>query len=167
MSLVCISPIFSVTDTIDWYINRFCLSWTILVGISIGFVCRGQYWLVYLPVLSVVYNNGWYITLICLSLTILVCISRSLSFLNNIGWHINRFCLSWTIMVGLSPKFVCHGQYWLLYLPVLSVVDNNGWYINVGISHGFVDNNDWYSSVFFLSWTIMVGISTGFVCLGQ
>ena len=31
----------------------------------------------------------------------------------------------------------------------------------------FMDNNDWYSSVFFLSWTIMVGIATGFVCLGQ
>ena len=32
----------------------------------------------------------------------------------------------------------------------------------------FMDNNDWYSScVFFLSWTIMFGIATGFVCLGQ
>ena len=31
----------------------------------------------------------------------------------------------------------------------------------------FMDNNDWYSSGFFLSWKIMVGISTGFVCLGQ
>ena len=31
----------------------------------------------------------------------------------------------------------------------------------------YMDNNDWYSSVFFLSWTIMVGIATGFVCLGQ
>ena len=43
------------------------------------------------------------------------------------------------------------------------------WAINVGISHGlsFMDNNDWYSSFFFLSWTIMFGIATGFVCLGQ
>ena len=70
MSLVCISPNFfchghywlvyqlvlSVVDKNGWYINRFCLSWTILVGKSIGFVCRGQYWLVYLPVLSVVDN---------------------------------------------------------------------------------------------------------------
>ena len=31
----------------------------------------------------------------------------------------------------------------------------------------FMDNNDCYSSVFFLSWIIMVGIATGFVCLGQ
>ena len=31
----------------------------------------------------------------------------------------------------------------------------------------FMDNNDWYSSVFFLSWTIMVGIATVFVCHGQ
>ena len=43
------------------------------------------------------------------------------------------------------------------------------WAINVGISHGlsFMDNNDWYSLFFFLSWTIMFGIATGFVCLGQ
>ena len=100
-----------------------------MIGLSTDFVFHGQYWLVNHPVLSVVDNNGWYIQ-ICLSLTILVGISRSLSFVNNFGWYINRFCLSWTIMVGLSPKFVCHGQYWLLYLPVLSVVDNNDWYIN-------------------------------------
>ena len=31
----------------------------------------------------------------------------------------------------------------------------------------FMDNNDWYSSVFFLSWTIMVGIAIVFVCHGQ
>ena len=31
----------------------------------------------------------------------------------------------------------------------------------------FMDNNDWYSSVIFLSWTIMVGIATLFVSLGQ
>ena len=54
-------------------------------------------------------------------------------------------------MVGLSPKFVCHGQYWLLYLPVFSVVDNNGWYIT------------WFC----LSWTIMIGIAQFFFCRGQ
>ena len=46
-------------------------------------------------------------------------------------------------MVGLSPKDVFHGQYWLLYLPVLPVGISTGfdcllWTINVGISHGFV-----------------------------
>ena len=48
MSLICISPIFfchghywlvyqlvlSVVDKNDWYINRFCLSWTILVVVG-------------------------------------------------------------------------------------------------------------------------------------
>ena len=109
-------PVLSVLDNNGWKINLFCLSWTILVCLSIGFVCLD--------------NNSWVINRFCLSLTIFVGISRSLSFVNNFGWYINRFCLSWTIMVGLSPKFVCHGQYWLLYLPVLSVVDNNDWYIN-------------------------------------
>ena len=33
-------------------------------------------------------------------------------------------------MVGLSTDFVFHGQYWLVYHLVLSVVDNIGWYIN-------------------------------------
>ena len=64
-----------------------------MVGISLIFVCLGQFRCVYDPVLSVVDNIGWYIT-----------------------W----FCLSWTVMVGLSPSgqswlvylqfFVCHGQ---------------------------------------------------------
>ena len=55
-------PILSVMDSYNWYITRFCLSWTILVGISTGFVClkmvgistsfvcHEQQWLVYLPV---------------------------------------------------------------------------------------------------------------------
>ena len=30
-------------------------------------------------------------------------------------------------MVGLSTDFVFYGQYWLVYHPVLSVVDNIGW----------------------------------------
>ena len=39
-------------------------------------------------------------------------------------------------MIGLSPCFVCRGQYvcdeqkWLVYHPVLSVMDSNGWYIS-------------------------------------
>ena len=32
-------------------------------------------------------------------------------------------------MVGISTGFVCHGQYWLVYQSVLSVVDNIGCYI--------------------------------------
>ena len=121
-------PVLSVLDNNGWKINLFCLSWTILVCLSIGFVCLD--------------NNSWAMSRFCPSLTITVGISRlyviddigwyisQFLFVNKIGWSINRFCLSWTIMVGLSPKYVCHGQYWLLYLPVLSAVDNNGLYIN-------------------------------------
>ena len=80
-------------------------------------------------------------------------------------------------MVGLSPKFVCHGQYWLLYLPVLSVVDNNGWHItHFCMSWTYrcvydpvlsvVDNIGWYITLFCLLWTVMVGIVPDFVCLG-
>ena len=32
-----------------WYITRFCLLWTVMVGISPRFFCRGQNWLVYQP----------------------------------------------------------------------------------------------------------------------
>ena len=53
-------------------------------------ICRGQYWLVYLPMLYVMNKNGWYIT---------------------------RFCLFWTVMVGISPSFFCRGQNWLVYQP--------------------------------------------------
>ena len=62
-----------------------------------------------------------------------------------------RFCLSWIILVGISPGFVCYGQLWLVKYPVLSVLDNIGWYI----------------FLFCLSWTKMDGISTGFVCHGN
>ena len=48
--MVGISPSFSVVDKIGWYINRISLLWTILVVISTGFVCHGQYWLVNPPV---------------------------------------------------------------------------------------------------------------------
>ena len=57
---------FSVVDKIGLYINRISLLWTILVVISTGFVCHGQYWLVNPPVfLSVVNNIGCYISLVC------------------------------------------------------------------------------------------------------
>ena len=56
-----------VVNNIGWYINRFCLSWTIMVVLSTDFVIHGQYWLVYHPVLSVVDNIGWYINWFCLS----------------------------------------------------------------------------------------------------
>ena len=54
-------------------------------------------------------------------------------------------------LVGISTGFVCCGQKWLVYQPVLSVVDNIGWYI----------------SRMCLAWTILVGKSTGFVFHGQ
>ena len=53
--MVGISPsFFSVVDKIGWYINgwyitRFCLLWTVMVGISPSSFCRGQNWLVYQP----------------------------------------------------------------------------------------------------------------------
>ena len=113
-----------------------------MIGISTGFVCHGQYWLVYQSVLSAVDNNGWYIF---------------------------QSCMSWTILIGISPSFVCHGQYWLVYLPVLSVVDNIGWYITRYVCRGqywvayftvvsVVDNIGWYITQFCLPWTVMVGI---------
>ena len=54
-------------------------------------------------------------------------------------------------MVGISSSFVCRGQYWLVYHPVLFFMDNIGWYI----------------SQFCLSLTILAGISPVFVCRGQ
>ena len=91
-------------DNTGCYINRFCLSWTILVGKSPCFVCREQYWLLYIPGLCAMNKTGWYIT---------------------------RFCPLLTIMVGISPSFFCRGQNWLVYQPVLSVVDKNSWYIKI------------------------------------
>ena len=86
-------------------------------------------------------------------------------------------------MVGISSSFVCRGQYWLVYHPVLFVMDNIGWYISqfclsltilAGISPVFVcrgqywvvyftvvsvvDNIGWYITKFCLPWTVMVGI---------
>ena len=34
-------------------------------------------------------------------------------------------------MVVISTGFVCHGQYWLVNPPVLSVVNNIGCYISL------------------------------------
>ena len=76
-------PDLSVVDNTGCYINRFCLSWTILVGKSPCFVCCEQYWLLYIPGLCAMNKTGWYIT---------------------------RFCPLWTIMVGISPRFFCCGQ---------------------------------------------------------
>ena len=44
--MVGISPILYVLDNFDVFMTRFCLSLTIFVGISPGFVCYGQLWLV-------------------------------------------------------------------------------------------------------------------------
>ena len=71
--------------------------------------------------------------------------------MNKTGWYITRFCPLLTIMVGISPSFFCRGHNWLVYQPVLSVVDKNSWYINR----------------FCRSWTILGGIFHGYVLLGQ
>ena len=82
-------------------------------------------------------------------------------------------------MIGLSPCFVFRGQHWLVYLPMLYVMNKNGWYITrfcllwtvmVGISPSFfsvVDKIGWYINRISLLWTILAVISTGFVCHGQ
>ena len=59
----------------------------------------------------------------------MVGLSPNLSVMDNYGYYISQFCLSWTIMVGISPIFVCLGQFRCVYDPVLSVVDNICWYI--------------------------------------
>ena len=86
--------------------------------------------LVYHMVLSFMDNNDWY--------------SSFFSVVDNNGWYSNRFCLeelsvyhtlSWAILgdiftvlsVDISTGFVCHGQNWLVFHPVLSVVDKIGW----------------------------------------
>ena len=56
--MVGISSIFSVVDKIGWYINRICLSWTVIVGIASDYVSLGQLLLVYHPALPVLDNNG-------------------------------------------------------------------------------------------------------------
>ena len=98
--------------------------------------------------------------------------------MDNNSWYISKFCLSWKTLAGISPSFVCHGQYYLVHIPVLSVMNKNDWYItwfflsliiNVVISPHFsvVGKIGWYINWICLSWSIMVGLSTGFVCHGQ
>ena len=55
-------PVLSFMDSNGWFISMFCLSWTILVGVSPYVGCDEQKWLVYHPVLSVMDSNGWYIS---------------------------------------------------------------------------------------------------------
>ena len=52
---------------------------------------------------------------------------------------------------GISPSFDCHGQYYLVHIPVLSVMNKN----------------DLYITWFFLSLIIIVVISPTFFCRGQ
>ena len=52
--------------------------------------------------------------------------------MDSYGWYSTRFCLSWIILVGISPCFVCRGQKWMVYQPILSVME-----IIVDISSGF------------------------------
>ena len=47
-------------DNTGCYINRFCLSWTILV-----FKSPCCYWLLYIPGLCAMNKTGWYITRFC------------------------------------------------------------------------------------------------------
>ena len=108
-----------------------------MVGLSSGFVFHGQYWLVNHPVLSTGFvcqgNNGLYISRFCLLLTIWLVFNTVLSVVDK--------------LVGISTGFVCHGQYWFLYLPVVFVMNYNGWYM----------------TQLCLSWTILVGISHSIV----
>ena len=82
-------------------------------------MCHEQNWLVYHPVLSVMDSNGLYFSQFFFSVV------------DKIGWYINRISLLWTILVVISTGFVCHGQYWLVNPPVLSVVNNIGCYISL------------------------------------
>ena len=60
-------------------------------------------------------------------------------------------------MVGLSTDFVFHGQYWLVYHPVLSVVDDIGWCTTDFVCQG---NNGWYISRFCLLLTMWLVFNT-------
>ena len=125
-------PVLSIMDNNGWYFSQF-------------FSVMDKNWLVYQPVLSVVDKNSWYINRFCRSWTILGGIFHGCVLLGQY-WLVNQpFCfLSWAVMMGLSPCFVCRGkilvgispyvvcdeQKWLVYHPVLSVMDSNGWYIS-------------------------------------
>ena len=81
-------------------------------------------------------------------------------------------------MVVISPSFVCHGQYRLVYLTVLSVMGNIDWYNNrfclpctiMLVYHlvlSVMDSNGWLVARICMQWTKLVGISSIFVCHGQ
>ena len=76
-----------------------------MIGLSPCFVCRGQYWLVYLPILYVM-NKNWLVY------------QPVLSVVDKNSWYLNRFCLSWTILGGTFHGCVLLGQYWLVNQPV-------------------------------------------------
>ena len=71
--------------------------------------------------------------------------------------------LSWTILDGLFHGCVCRGQYRLVYQPVLSVMDK---LVGIYPVLSVVDKIGWNIN-FYLSWTILVGISPSFVCHGK
>ena len=85
-----------------------------------------------------------------------------------VGISLSFFCHGQKL-VGISTGFVCRRQKKFVYQPVLSVVDNIGWYISrmclawtilVGKStvlFSFMDSNDEFISMFCLSWKILVG----------
>ena len=73
---------------------------------------------------------------------------------------------------------MCNEQNWLVIHPVLSVIDNNGWYFSKFFCRGqnwlvyqpvlsVVDKNSWYINRFCRSWTILGGLFHGCVLLGQ
>ena len=86
----------------------------------------------------------------------MVGISPSFSVVDKIGCYINRISLLWTILAVISTGFVCHGEYWLVNPPVLSVVNNIGclsWTVMVGylLVLSVVDKIGWYINRFCLS----------------
>ena len=120
--------------------------------------------LVYHMVLSFMDNNDWYSSVF-------------FSVVDNNGWYSNLFCLSWAVIVGIASDYVSLGQLLLVY-PVLSVIDDIGWYISHCVVReqywlvyqpvlSVVDNNGWFITQICLSWTILVIISPSFVCHGQ
>ena len=139
-------------DSNGWFIFQFCLSWTIFARILPSVVCHGQLWLEYIAVLSVADNIDWFITRFSLSWTILGGIFNGCVLLRQY-WLVNPPCffLSWTVMIGLSPCLSVVDNIGLVYLPMLFVMNKNGWYI----------------TRICLLWTVMVGISPSFFCRGQ
>ena len=85
-----------------------------MIGISTGFVCHGQYWLVYQSVLSAVDNKSWYF-------------SQIFSVVDK-NWLVYQPVLSVVDkIVGISTGVVGRGQYWVVYFTDVSCLDNIGW----------------------------------------